>query len=162
MTQGAEAHAASGGVAHFTILQMEPRVRKQVEVAGVVIMQMGDDDIVDRFRLNFKTRQRLRRIERKLAVSQDRFFRIEPGIDQDFTTAAPDQPHKIVEVGGRGLVRVGRDEIHVGGARRHGGVAKRVNFVGRFHRNGFFMFGRWQQATAVSKGQILGEPSCRA
>ena len=45
MPQQAVAHAAPGRVAHLAILQMEPRIGEAIEIAGVVVMQMGDDDV---------------------------------------------------------------------------------------------------------------------
>ena len=47
MPQRAEAHAAPGGIAHLAFLQMKPRVGKAIEIAGMVVMQMGDDDVLD-------------------------------------------------------------------------------------------------------------------
>src|SRR5260221_5088522 len=35
-------HVAAGGVAHLEILQMQRRRRKKIEVADMVVMQMGD------------------------------------------------------------------------------------------------------------------------
>ena len=48
MPQHAIAHAAPGRVAHLAVLQMEPRVGEAIEIAGVVVMQMRDDDVLDR------------------------------------------------------------------------------------------------------------------
>ena len=41
------AHAAPGGVGHLGVLQMIARARKQIVVAGVVVMQVADDDVLD-------------------------------------------------------------------------------------------------------------------
>src|ERR1700743_2203524 len=114
MTERAEAHEAAGGVAHLTLLKVEARLREQVEIAGVVIMQMGDDDVTNSVRADAKARQSLRRVELDLAVSHRGLFGIETGIDEDIAAAAADQPDEIVEIGGRRLVRVRRDEVHVG------------------------------------------------
>ena len=38
MPQHAVAHAAPGRVAHLAVLQMKPRVREAIEIAGVVVM----------------------------------------------------------------------------------------------------------------------------
>ena len=67
MPQHAVAHAAPGRVAHLAVLQMEPRVGEAIEIAGVVVVQMGDDDVLDRVGLDAETRQRIDRIERELA-----------------------------------------------------------------------------------------------
>ena len=105
MPQHAKAHAAPGGVAHLAILQMKPRVRKAIEIAGMVVMQMGDDDVPDVVGTDAEARQRIDRIERQLAVAQLRLLRVEAGIDQNIAAAAPDQPDEIIEVRSRGLVR---------------------------------------------------------
>jgi hypothetical protein len=67
MPQHAVAHAAPGRVAHLAFLQMKPRVREAIEIAGVVVMQMGDDDVLDGVGGNAEIRQRVDRIERELA-----------------------------------------------------------------------------------------------
>jgi len=80
---------------------MKPRIRKQVEIAGVVVMQMGDDDIPDRVGVDAEARQRLDRIERQLAVARLRFGRVEAGIDQDVAGRAPGSARR----NNRGLAR---------------------------------------------------------
>src|ERR1700722_15524458 len=99
---------------------MEPRIRKTVEIAGVVVMQMADDNVPDAVGLDAKALERIDRIERELAISQSRLFGVEAGIDQDVAAAAPDQPDEIVEILRGGLMRIGYEIIHVGRARRHG------------------------------------------
>ena len=70
MPQQPKAHAAPGGEAHLAILQMKPRIGKAIEIAGVVVMQMGDDDVSDVVGAHPKGRQRIDRIERELAIPQ--------------------------------------------------------------------------------------------
>jgi hypothetical protein len=43
------AHAAPGTVRHLAILKVVPRPRKQVVVAGMVVMEVADDDVGDLF-----------------------------------------------------------------------------------------------------------------
>jgi hypothetical protein len=117
---------------------MKSRVRKQVEIAGMVVMHVGDDDVPDRTGTDTEPRQRLHRIERELAVSQARFLGVETGINQNIAATAPDQPDEVIKVRRRGLVRVRRQVIHMGGTRRHRRVAQRVDFVSVFHRLNFF------------------------
>ena len=74
-------------------------------------------NVLDVTGLDPKSRERLYRIERELAASYTRFLFVEAGIDQNMAATTPDQPHKIVEICRRGLVRVRRDVIHVGGTR---------------------------------------------
>ena len=67
---------------------MKPRVREAIEIAGVVVMQMGDDDVLDGVGGNAEIRQRIDRIERQLAGARLRLFGVEAGIDQDVAAAA--------------------------------------------------------------------------
>ena len=45
-------HAAPGGVRHLAVLQVVSRARKEVVVAGVVVVQVGDDDVLDLARID--------------------------------------------------------------------------------------------------------------
>ena len=107
MPHQAVAHAAPRRVAHLAILQMEARIGKAIEIAGVVVMQMGDDDVADRIGLDAKACQRIDRIERQLAGARLGLFGVEAGIDQDVAAAAADQPDEVIEVLRRGVVRIG-------------------------------------------------------
>ena len=137
MTQHAVAHAAPGGVAHLAVLQMKSRIGKQLEIAGVVIVQMGDHDIPDGFGADAEARQRLDRIKRELAVARLRLCRVEAGVDQNIAAVASDQPDEVVEVLRGGLMRIGQQVIHVGRSPRHRRIANSVDFVGVFHRSLF-------------------------
>ena len=148
MPQHAVAHAAPGRVAHLAVLQMKPRVGEAIEIAGVVVMQMGDDHVANGVGRHAEIRQRVDRIERELARARLRLFGIEAGIDQDVATAPSDQPDEIIEVQRRGLVRIGGQEIHVGGARRHRRIAQRVDFVGISHRCHLFLDVSWMRGLA--------------
>ena len=160
MPQRSETHAPPGGVAHLAILQVKPRVRKQIKIAGVVVMQMGNDDVLDLVRLDTEPGQRFDGIERQLAIAQSRFRRIESGIDQDIAAAATDQPDEIIEVLRGGLMRIGHHEIQVRGAWRHCRIAQRVDFVGVSHLVHFFWMG-WaiwadrNKASFILKRQIV-------
>src|SRR6201996_8103687 len=139
MPQQPVAHAAAGRIGHFALLQVKARIGKAVEIAGMVVMQMRDDDILDSVGPNAEPLQRIDRVERQLAPANFRFLGVEAGIHQDVSTAAADQPDKIVEVLGRALMWVRRQIIHVWGTSRHGGVAERVNFVSVSHRFHFWL-----------------------
>jgi hypothetical protein len=54
-------------------------------------------------------------------------------VSQDIAAAAADQPDEVIEVGRRGVVRVGLQIVHLRRARRHGGIADRIDFVGLTH-----------------------------
>jgi hypothetical protein len=131
--QQAGAHAAARGIGHLAILQMKPRLGKTVEIAGMVVVQMGDDDILDVGGLDTEAFQRIDRIERKLAGPRLCFFSVEAGVDQDVAAVTSNQPNEVVEIRRRGLVRIGLQEIHLGCAGRHGRIAERIDFVGVSH-----------------------------
>ena len=159
MPEHAGAHAAPGGVAHLAILQMEPRMGETVEIAGVIVMQMGDDDVPDAVGLDAKALERIDRIERELAISQTCLFGVEAGIDQDVAAAAPDQPDEVVEVLRGGLMRIRQEVIQVGGSGRHCRIAEGVDLVGVSHRLHFscLLIGRSpHQAIVIRKGQTGG------
>ena len=139
MPQHAVTHAAPGRVAHLAVLQMEPGIGKAIEIAGVVVVQMGDDHVLDAVRLDAEVFERIDRVERELAGARLGLFGVEPGIDQDLTATAPDQPDEIIEVLRRGLMRIRHQKIQIGGARRHRRIAQGVDFVGIFHRCHFFL-----------------------
>jgi hypothetical protein len=130
--------------AHLAVLQVKSRVGKPVEIAGVVIMQMGDDDVPDGVGADAEACQRVHRVERELATAQLRLFGVETSIDQNIAAMAPDQPDEIVEVGSRRLVRIGHEEIQMRRARRQGRIAQGEDFVGVSHR---FRF--WSEARSV-------------
>src|SRR5581483_10353366 len=133
---------------------MKSRVRKQIEIAGVIVMHVSHDHILDRFCTHAEARQRFHRIEREFAISQARFQRVEPGIDQDVAALAADKPDEIIEVGGGRLVRIRRQIVHVGSARRHRRIAQGKNFVHVFHRltsSAYWLAG--YQVTGPSKDQ---------
>ena len=139
MPQHAVAHAAPGRVAHLAVLQMKPRVREAIEIAGVVIVQVGDDHVANRAGGHAEIRQRVDRIERELARARLCLLGIEAGVDQDVAAGASDQPDEIIQVLRRSLVRIGDQKIQMGGARRHRRIAQRVDFVGISHRCHFFL-----------------------
>src|ERR1700728_1381946 len=101
MAQAAKAHAASGGETHLAVLKMKSRIREQIEIAGVIVMQVRHDNTPDRVGTDTEACQCLHRIERELAVAQAGLRRVETRIDQNIAAVASDQPDEIVEIGSR-------------------------------------------------------------
>jgi hypothetical protein len=134
MPQDPVAHAAPGRIAHLPILQMEARTGKAVEIAGVIIVQVRDDNIPDICGAHPEPRKRIDWIERELAGAGFRLFRVEASVDQDVATMPANQPDEVVEVLSGTLVGVRQEKIHVRRARRHGGIADRIDFIGVSHR----------------------------
>ena len=55
------AHRPAGAEGHFGILDMEARVGKQAEAAGMIVMQVGEDHVLDRDRIDTGVAQPLDR-----------------------------------------------------------------------------------------------------
>jgi hypothetical protein len=106
---------------------MQRRRGKEIEVADVVVMQMGDHDIGDFFCLRPQHSQPLCRTPDVLAAALRRHRRGKAGVDHDLAARAADQPHEIVERH-RAVVRVAADEV-LGGAPRVVRVLDRVDLV---------------------------------
>ncbi|MEH2623851.1 hypothetical protein V1292_001906 [Bradyrhizobium sp. AZCC 1719] len=62
---------------------MKPSIGESVEIAGVVVMQMGDDHVTNRIGGDTKIGQRVNRIEREFARTRLRLLGVEAGVDQD-------------------------------------------------------------------------------
>ena len=98
MAQQAVAHASPGGEAHFTVLQMEPRLGEAIEIARVIVMQMGDDHVANAVGADAEIFERIGGIDHQCAGALARGDRIESGIDQNIAVTATDQPDEIIEV----------------------------------------------------------------
>lgn len=133
MPQQPVAHAAAGGIGHLAVLQMETGIRKAIQIAGVVVVQMRYHHVADRFRPNAEFSQRIRRIDVEGATARFRRGGVEAGIDQNVAAVAAHQPDEVIEIGRRRLVRVGRQEIHGRRPLGHGRVADGVDFIGLRH-----------------------------
>ena len=51
-------HEAPRGIRQLALLEMESRVGKPVEIADMVVMQMGEDDVLDRGRVDIERAER--------------------------------------------------------------------------------------------------------
>jgi hypothetical protein len=116
-----------GGVGHLALLQVEPRIGKLVEVADVVVMHVGEDDVLDRARVDAKEPQALRRTTQEGAPPLLGHFRGEAGIHHAGRSGPDHQPGVVVHRHGP-VVRVAADEMVAPAclARR---VAQRIDFV---------------------------------
>src|SRR5258708_10334694 len=74
-------HVAPGSIGQFALLEVKPRLWKAVEIAHMVVMQMGENDIFNRIRINAERGERLHSTAQKRALSPFRYFRLEPAID---------------------------------------------------------------------------------
>ena len=102
-------HAPASAVCHLAILQMKARIRETIEIAGVIVMQMGQDDVGHVGCIDADRRQRIRRVAQQVALpSCGRLLR-ESGVDQPGAVFTAEHPDEVIEVGTE-FVRIGQDE----------------------------------------------------
>src|SRR6266511_5331529 len=121
------AHAASGGVGHLAILQMIPRAREQVVIARMVVMQVGDDDVVNLVRRNVDRLQALGYRLGDLALALLPHCVIEASIDNRCALLSHNSPDKKIERL-RSIVGITSDEV-LRGATVMVPILDGINFV---------------------------------
>src|SRR3981189_3557556 len=123
-------HVAAGGIGQFALLQMKPRSREAVEIAGMVVMQVREDDILDRIGIDAERTQRLDRRAEEVALAFLRYPGIEAGVDGEGAAAAPRHPDEIIHRH-RTVMRVAADEM-IAAPRLAGSIADGKELVVRF------------------------------
>jgi len=83
VAHGGVAHAAAGGVFHLGVLQVEARIGKLVDVAGMVVVQMGQHHVGDGGRRHAQHFQRLDGAAHDAAAAQRAGGGAEAGVHQD-------------------------------------------------------------------------------
>ena len=106
----AVAHAAAGAERHLAVLNVKRRVREQIVVAGVVVMHVADDDILDPVRIDADRQEPVARRTQKLAPALFRHRRVEAGVEDQRPALADNGPDEIVERH-RPVMRVAAVEI---------------------------------------------------
>ena len=120
-------HVPPGGEGHFLVLEVEDRLGKLIEIADVVVMEVGDDHVLDGGRVDTDGGQAFRRATDMVAAPGFCRFGIEAGIDNEGAGLRDRRPDEIID--GHGIVGVRRvDEIKRLGA-VVGGVADREQLV---------------------------------
>jgi hypothetical protein len=95
--QQAMAHAPPGGIGHLGVLQVKARGREQVVVAGVIVMEMGEDDLLDRVGLDADRLQTVADGGEHLALAARRHIGIEAGVNDHRAFGIADHPDEVVE-----------------------------------------------------------------
>ena len=103
------AHAGAGGVGHLGGLQMEAGLGERRHGAGMVVMQVRDDELLQARGRNADHLQGRRRRARDLAPALGALGCIEAAVDDDGAVGVADHPDEVVD-GVRAIVVVGRDE----------------------------------------------------
>jgi hypothetical protein len=137
------AHTTPGRITHLGLLQMIASAREQLVVAGMVVVQVRDDDVLDRLWVDPDRLQPLTDRIRDQALALLRHGLVEASIDDKGTVRADDRPDKVIERL-QHIVRVAADEI----LRRFAivvPIADRVdimNVIGHCSHPGFGLFAR--------------------
>jgi len=143
------AHAPARRKSYFTILQMETRARKTVEISRVIVMQVRENDIAHLGSVQAEQAQRFGRAAQPFALSASRCLLAETRVHHERAIAAAHDPHEVVEIGGE-FVRISEDKIlsrmaiakmrvanreDLEGFERHGAPrGQSVNCDARYHR----------------------------
>ena len=111
VAQEAVAHAAACGESHLAVLQVEAGLGEIVEPAGVVEMQVAEDDLVDLGRVDAELGQALGGRAQQGAAAFPGGAGVEAGVDHEAAVGALGDPDEVIE-GRAGLVQVvAADEI---------------------------------------------------
>ena len=81
--QARVAHVAPGRVRHLAVLQVETGAREDLEVADVVVVHVGDDDVVDLRGVDVERGQTLARVADDRAVASRPGCLAEAGVDDE-------------------------------------------------------------------------------
>src|SRR5262249_50166110 len=130
MRQPRVVHVSPGGVGEFALLEMKSRAGKAIEISDVVVMQMREDHIFDRVRIDVEQSQRLYRAAQERSLAPLRHFLLKAGVDDKAPSLSLCQPHEIVHRH-RAIMRIAADEV-IAAARFARGVADGEELVLRF------------------------------
>jgi hypothetical protein len=83
-----------GGEGHLALLEMKARVGQLVEIADVIVVQMGNDDVGDRVGFDADQFETLDRAAQELALAPCRDFRGKAGVDQERAIRSDDDQVK--------------------------------------------------------------------
>ena len=90
------AHAAAGGVGHLAVLQVIARLRKQIVIAAMVVMQVTDDDALYRLSDTERCEPIAHRLDH-LALTFLAHRLVEASVDNNCARRADDRPDKKIE-----------------------------------------------------------------
>ncbi|MNO62835.1 hypothetical protein D3C76_535160 [compost metagenome] len=90
-------HFRPGAETQLRVLQMHGRLGEQPEVAGMIPMQMGKDQVLDPGRIDVQLPQGFFRQAIHLAIAPIRRGRLETGVDHDHLLLVADDPEVVVQ-----------------------------------------------------------------
>jgi hypothetical protein len=123
------AHVAAGRVVQFGLLEVELRTRKPVKIADMVVMHVGEHDVLHRTGVDADQGECLDRAAKKPAFARRGDLRGKAGIDDDGMVRRDRGPHEIIHRH-RAVMRVAADEM-VGTPGVALSVADRIDLVFR-------------------------------
>ena len=88
------AHAATRAIRHFLFLQMQARLGKRGDIARVVVVHVGHDDVLDALGGDADLLEQIHRRGQIATPSPDSHVRREPGIHQQGPGRIADHPHR--------------------------------------------------------------------
>ena len=103
-------HVLAGRVGELGLLQVKSRFRKPVEIADVVVVKMGENDVVDFFGGDAEQSESLDGIAEIGPLSPRRDLGGEAAVDDEPALRADDEPTEIVHRH-RTVVRVAANEM---------------------------------------------------
>ena len=153
------AHALAGRHMHLAFLQVQAGVLEVAEGAGVVVVQVGDDHVLDLGRVDAEQVQPLARQPVDLAAAHFGDLVVEAGVDDEGALVVGGDPDEIVQVLA-GVVRVAADEILAHRPVDDGAVFDGVEVVGVVH-GGVFPDGAFGEALIVTGGRAAAKAILR-
>src|SRR3990172_5724891 len=123
---------------------MKTRAREEIEIADVVVMQMGDDHLLDRSRLDTEMPQTLFRRTQKYAAAPRRGLGVETGVDDETVLRIARHPDEIIHRH-PARMRVAADKVFFRPA-FHRRIADGVDLIrGSFRRHFQYSHVRWRK-----------------
>ncbi len=113
LAERAVRHVAPGGVGHLLVLDMEVRLGEEVEIADMVVVEMGQDDVLDDDGVDVEEAQPVGRVAQELALAVTRGLGVEAEIDDEAALGPARQPDVEIERH-RPVMRVAADEVEIG------------------------------------------------
>lgn len=151
------AHAGAGRIGHLGGLEVQPGLGEEVQPAGMVVVEMGDDDPVDLGRRQAEGGEDLGRVGANRAAAGGALGGVVAGIDEDRLGPAPKQPDIVVDGPRPAGIGIG-DEVERPGPRRMLGVFQREDLPGPAHRCGVGLRG----VGSVAMGEACTQVRARA
>ena len=122
-------HVLSGREGEFGLLKMKARLGKSIEVADVIVVEVGDDDVFDVGGAHPQEFERINGIAQVGALALSRHFLGEAAVDDEAALVADREPAEVIH-GHRPVMRIAADEIVLPAALA-GRIAQRIDLIAR-------------------------------